>query len=206
MLPTNVNCVYLGDRSFLAAVGGDPRARMPVFIHPEGIRDPWYHQFALWNSIGPADRGGQGGGLDHLRGAARRRPGLKSVIAHGGGYFATCMGRLDRKIEKAETRVNIGHKKPSYYLRHFLLRHLRVRSARARDVVLFRRVGARPHSCSAADYPVGGKPIRSASGRRRLKLSNEDFVHGGPLPAPRAGCWASKRSGNCDDPSTQRVG
>ncbi len=33
-------------------------------------------------------------------------------------FFATCMGRLDRNVEKAEARVNIGYKKPSDYLRH----------------------------------------------------------------------------------------
>jgi predicted TIM-barrel fold metal-dependent hydrolase len=45
-------------------------------------------------------------------------PGLKVVVAHGGGYFPTYMGRLDRNILKPEAVANIKGK-PSDYLRHF---------------------------------------------------------------------------------------
>ena len=80
-------------------------------------------------------------------------PRLKIVIAHGGGYFATCMGRLDRNIEKAEARVNIGYKKPSDYLGHFYYDTC-VYDPLAL-ATLFKRVGA-DRIVLGADYPVGG--------------------------------------------------
>src|SRR5436853_582960 len=119
MLPTNVDSDYLGDRKFWPLWEAIRALDVPVFIHPEGIRDAWYRKFALWNSIGQQIEEAKVAASLIYEGLLDAVPGLKIVIAHGGGYFATCMGRLDRNIEKPETRVNIGHKRPSEYLRHF---------------------------------------------------------------------------------------
>jgi aminocarboxymuconate-semialdehyde decarboxylase len=171
MLPTNVNGVYLGDRSFWPLWEAIRALDVPVFIHPEGIRDPWYHQFALWNSIGQQIEEAKVAASMIYEGLLDAVPGLKIVIAHGGGYFATCMGRLDRNIEKAETRVNIGHKKPSDYLRHFYYDTC-VYDPLALET-LFRRVGA-DRIVLGADYPVGGTdPVGEV--KEAVKLSNEDL-------------------------------
>jgi aminocarboxymuconate-semialdehyde decarboxylase len=45
-------------------------------------------------------------------------PGLKVVVAHGGGYFPAYMRSLDRNILKPQAVANIKGK-PSDYLRHF---------------------------------------------------------------------------------------
>jgi aminocarboxymuconate-semialdehyde decarboxylase len=79
-------------------------------------------------------------------------PGLKIVIAHGGGYFPYCVGRVDRNVEKPEAQVNIGDKKPSEYLRHFYYDTC-VFDAPAL-AALFQRVGA-DRVLLGADYPVG---------------------------------------------------
>jgi aminocarboxymuconate-semialdehyde decarboxylase len=98
-------------------------------------------------------------------------PGLKIVIAHGGGYFATCMGRLDRNVEKAEARVNIGHKKPSDYLRHFYYDTC-VYDPLAL-ATLFKRVGA-DRIVLGADYPVGGSdPVGEV--KEAVTLSNDEL-------------------------------
>src|SRR5205814_2110366 len=97
--------------------------------------------------------------------------GLKIVIAHGGGYFATCMGRLDRNIEKAETRVNIGHKKPSDYLRHFYYDTCVYDSLALQT--LFKRVGS-DRILLGADYPVGGTdPVGEV--KQAVALSPEEL-------------------------------
>ena len=144
---------YLGDRKFWPLWEAIRALDMPVFIHPEGIRDPWYHRFALWNSIGQQIEEAKVAASMIYEGLLDAVPGLKVVIAHGGGYFATCMGRLDRNIEKAETRVNIGHKKPSDYLRHFYYDTC-VYDPLALET-LFKRVGS-DRILLGADYPVGG--------------------------------------------------
>jgi aminocarboxymuconate-semialdehyde decarboxylase len=73
----------------------------------------------MWNSIGQS--------IEEVRvmtsliyeGALERRPGLKIVMAHGGGYMPHYMGRLDRNAEdKPATMANISQK-PSAYLRRF---------------------------------------------------------------------------------------
>src|ERR1700704_1751138 len=85
--------------------------------------------------------------------------------------FATCMGRLDRNIEKAEARVNIGYKKPSEYPRHFyydtcLYDPLAMQT-------LFKRVGT-DRMVLGSDYPVGGSdPVGEI--KQAIDLSNEDL-------------------------------
>ena len=171
LLPTNVDGVYLGDRKFWPLWEAIRALDIPVFIHPEGIRDPWFHKFALWNSIGQQIEEAKVAASIIYEGLLDAVPGLKIVIAHGGGYFATCMGRLDRNIEKAETRVNIGDKKPSDYLRHFYYDTC-VYDPLALET-LFRRVGA-DRVLLGADYPVGSAdPVGDV--KEAVTLSNADL-------------------------------
>jgi aminocarboxymuconate-semialdehyde decarboxylase len=171
LLPTNVDGVYLGDRTFWPLWEAIRRHDIPAFIHPEGIRDPWFHKFALWNSIGQQIEEAKVAASIIYEGLLDAIPGLKIVIAHGGGYFATCMGRLDRNIEKPETRVNIGNKKPSDYLRHFYYDTC-VYDPLAL-ATLFKRVGA-DRIVLGADYPVGGSdPV--AEVKEAVALSNAEL-------------------------------
>jgi aminocarboxymuconate-semialdehyde decarboxylase len=171
LLPTNVDGVYLGDRTFWPLWETVRALDIAVFIHPEGIRDPWFNTFALWNSIGQQIEEAKVAASIIYEGLLDAMPGLKIVIAHGGGYFATCMGRLDRNIEKAETRVNIGERKPSDYLRHFYYDTC-VYDPLALEM-LFRRVGA-DRILLGADYPVGGSdPVGEV--KEAVTLSNEDL-------------------------------
>jgi aminocarboxymuconate-semialdehyde decarboxylase len=171
MLPTNVDGVYLGDRKFWPLWEAIRELDVPVFIHPEGIRDPWYHKFALWNSIGQLIEEAKVASSIVYEGVHDAIPGLKIVIAHGGGYFPTYMGRLDRNIEKPETRVNIGHKTPSDYLRHFYYDTC-VYDPLALQT-LFKRVGP-DRIVLGADYPVGGKdPVGEV--KEAVTLSNDDL-------------------------------
>jgi aminocarboxymuconate-semialdehyde decarboxylase len=53
------------------------------------------------------------------QGVLDRFPGLKIVVAHGGGYMPHYMRRLDRNVtDKPETAKNIS-RMPSAYLRDF---------------------------------------------------------------------------------------
>jgi aminocarboxymuconate-semialdehyde decarboxylase len=171
LIPTNVDGVYLGDRKFWPLWQAIRDLDIVAFIHPEGIRDPWYHKFALWNSIGQQIEEAKVAASMIYEGLLDAVPGLKIVIAHGGGYFATCMGRLDRNIEKAEARVNIGHKKPSDYLRHFY--YDTCVYDRLALATLFKRVGA-DRIVLGADYPVGGSdPVGEV--KEAVTLSNDDL-------------------------------
>ena len=98
-------------------------------------------------------------------------PDLKILIAHGGGYFPYCIGRVDRNVEKAEAQVNLGDRKPSDYLRHFYYDTC-VFDALALGL-LFRRVGA-DRIVLGADYPVGEvDPVGAV--KEAVSLSNADL-------------------------------
>jgi aminocarboxymuconate-semialdehyde decarboxylase len=171
LMPTNVDGAYLGERKFWPLWEEIRALDVPAFIHPEGIRDPWFHKFALWNSIGQQIEEAKVAASIIYEGLLDAIPGLKIVIAHGGGYFATCMGRLDRNIEKPETRVNIGHKKPSDYLRHFYYDTC-VYDPLAL-ATLFKRVGS-DRILLGADYPVGGSdPVGEV--KNTLTLPTEEL-------------------------------
>jgi aminocarboxymuconate-semialdehyde decarboxylase len=85
------------------------------------------------------------------RSASQEHQQTEVVVAHGGGYFPTYMGRLDRNILKPEAVPNIKGK-PSDYLRHFHYDTC-VYDTLALEM-LFRRVGA-DRIVLGADYPVG---------------------------------------------------
>jgi aminocarboxymuconate-semialdehyde decarboxylase len=152
MLPTHVDGAYLGERTFWPLWEEIRRLGIPAFIHPEGIRDPWYHKFALWNSIGQQIEEAKAMASIIYEGLLDAVPGLKIVIAHGGGYFPYCVGRVDRNVEKAEAQVNLGDRKPSDYLRHFHFDTC-VFDTMALQT-LFKRVGP-DRILLGADYPVG---------------------------------------------------
>jgi aminocarboxymuconate-semialdehyde decarboxylase len=110
---------YLGHARFAGMWDEIDRRGIVAFIHPDGVTDPWFQSYAMWNSIGQS--------IEEVRvmtsliyeGALERRPGLKIVMAHGGGYMPHYMGRLDRNAEdKPATMANISQK-PSAYLRRF---------------------------------------------------------------------------------------
>jgi aminocarboxymuconate-semialdehyde decarboxylase len=89
------------------------------------------------------------------------------------------MGRLDRNIEKPETRVNIGHKRPSEYLRHFYYDTC-VYDALALEM-LFRRVGS-DHILLGSDYPVGSTdPVADVKAAVSLAPEELRLVAGGTV-------------------------
>ena len=104
MLPTNVDGAYVGERPFWPLWEAIRALDIPAFIHPEGLRDPWYHKFALWNSIGQQIEEAKAMASIIYEGLLDAIPGLKIVIAHGGGYFPYCVGRVDRNVESRKRR------------------------------------------------------------------------------------------------------
>ena len=118
-LPANFRGAYLGDPRFYDVLDAVRGHGMIAFVHPEGVGDPWFQAYSMWNSIGQS--------IEEVRcmssliyeGVLDRFAGLQIVMAHGGGYMPHSMGRLDRNaIEKPFTTKNLT-KRPSEYLRDF---------------------------------------------------------------------------------------
>lgn len=118
-LPSQYRGDYLGHARFTDLFAAIQERDLVVFMHPEGVPEMWYQDYALWNSIGQS--------IEEVRvmssliyeGVMDRFPRLKIVISHGGGYMPHYMGRLDRNVtDKPYTTKNIS-KKPSEYLSDF---------------------------------------------------------------------------------------
>ena len=88
-------------------------------------------------------------------GVMTRHPGLKVVMAHGGGYFPHHMGRMDRNTaNRPDTVRNTGGRPPSDFLRSF---H---NDSCVYDPKVLRVLPARvgpDRLVMGSDYPVGEK-------------------------------------------------
>jgi aminocarboxymuconate-semialdehyde decarboxylase len=147
--------VYLGDPAYHPFWEAVNDLGATVWIHPEGVRDPWFQRYALWNSAGQSIEEAKVMASLIYEGVMHRFPGLKVVIAHGGGYFPHYMGRMDRNhANRPDTVRNTGGKKPSEFLRSF---HYDTCVYDPEVIeVLLRRVGA-DRLVMGSDYPVGEK-------------------------------------------------
>jgi len=168
-LPSNVRGDYLGHKRFADLLERIRAYNMVIFLHPEGVTDPWYQPYWMWNSIGQS--------IEEVRcmtsliyeGVMDRLSGIKIVMAHGGGYMPHYMGRLDRNyIEKPFVNINIS-KKPSEYLRDFYYDSC-VYDARTLEL-LVERVGI-DRIVLGGDYPVAA--VDPIDFLENVRLPDED--------------------------------
>lgn len=160
--------VYLGDPVYHPFWEAVHARGVAVWIHPEGIRDPWFQRYALWNSAGQSIEETKVMASLVYEGVMHRFPGLKVVMAHGGGYFPHYLGRMDRNTgNRPDTVKNMGGRKPSDFLRSFYYDTC-VYDPQVLKV-LGERVGA-DRLVMGSDYPVGEKDpvgfVRSIFGER----------------------------------------
>jgi aminocarboxymuconate-semialdehyde decarboxylase len=174
---SSYNGVYIGDPVFTAFWAAVERYRFTVWIHPEGVRDPWFQRYGLWNSLGQSIEETRAMASLIYEGVMTRHPALKVVIAHGGGYFPHYMGRVDRNaINRPDSVQHLNGQQPSDLLGRFYYDSC-VYDPRVLRV-LIDRVGA-SRIVMGSDYPVGEKdPVNWL---RSCGLSGEalDAVAGG---------------------------
>jgi aminocarboxymuconate-semialdehyde decarboxylase len=152
---SSYNGAYMGDPVFLPFWEEINKLDVPVWIHPEGVRDPWFQRYALWNSAGQSIEETKCMTSLVYEGTMTRFPDLKVVMAHGGGYFPHYMGRMDRNTQnRPDTVRNTGGQTPSSFLRSFYYDTC-VYDPQVLKV-LVERVGA-DRMVLGSDYPVGEK-------------------------------------------------
>ena len=174
---SSYNGVYLGDPAYHPFWEAVHDIGATVWIHPEGVRDPWFQRYALWNSAGQSIEEAKVMASLIYEGVMHRFAGIKIVMAHGGGYFPHYLGRMDRNhANRPDTVKNTGGRKPSEFLRAFHYDSCVYDPAVLK--VLLERVGA-DRIVMGSDYPVGEKDpvgwIRSFG----LPLSDVENICGG---------------------------
>ncbi len=171
-LPAQVDGDYLGAPRFRAVWEALDDRGVVTFIHPDGIRDPWFQQYSLWNSVGQPIEEAKVMSSLILEGVLESLPGLRIVVSHGGGYLPHYFGRLDRNVTNMPDSVRNISRKPSDYLRSFYYDTC-VYDASILEA-LVDRVGA-DRLVMGADYPVGDDdPV--AFVRQAKNLSRDDIV------------------------------
>ena len=147
--------IYIGDPVYHPFWAEIAARGITVWIHPEGIRDPWFQRYAMWNSLGQSVEETRAMASLIYEGVMARHPELKVVMAHGGGYFPHYMGRMDRNTaNRPDTVRNTGGQTPSAFLRAF---HYDTCVYDPQVLkVLIERVGV-DRLVMGSDYPVGEK-------------------------------------------------
>jgi hypothetical protein len=145
--------------------------RLVVFGHPDGTRDSWFQSYSMWNSVGqPIEEAKFIAALIYA-GVLESFPGVRIVMAHGGGQLPQYYGRLDRNVHAhPQSAVNLSRTASSY------LRDLYC------DTYLYEPAMLDPLVASGGGPPSDGQrlpPRRSGSGRVR----GAGPVAGGPTTA-----------------------
>jgi aminocarboxymuconate-semialdehyde decarboxylase len=97
-IPSSVAGTYLGDPAFLPFWAAAEATGALIFIHPttRGLGIPALDEHYLWNSVGnPLETTITAAHLA-AAGVLERHPGLKILLAHGGGALPALRGRLRR--------------------------------------------------------------------------------------------------------------
>ncbi len=151
-LPAAVDGLYLGAPRFRPLWEAFRDLGVVAFVHPDGVNDPWFQEYALWNSIGQSIEEAKVMTSLILEGVLEDLPELEIVIAHGGGFLPHNFGRLDRNFRNRPGTASKISKPPSEYLRSFYLDTCVYDPAVL--AVLLERVGA-DRLVLGTDYPVG---------------------------------------------------
>lgn len=152
-LSSSYQGAYLGDPLFHPFWAEVQARGITAWVHPEGVRDPWFQRYALWNSLGQSIEEAKCMASLIYEGVMTKFAGVKVVMAHGGGYFPHYMGRLDRNTaNRPDTVRHMDGQTPSDFLRHFYYDSCVYDPEVLK--VLIARVGV-DRIVMGSDYPVG---------------------------------------------------
>jgi aminocarboxymuconate-semialdehyde decarboxylase len=154
-LSSSYQGAYLGDPIFHHFWSIVEERKIVSWVHPEGVRDPWFQRYALWNSAGQSIEEAKCMASLIYEGVMTKFPALAIVMAHGGGYFPHYMGRMDRNTaNRPDTVRNMNCETPSSFLKRFYYDSC-VYDPQVLKV-LIDRVGT-DRIVMGSDYPVGEK-------------------------------------------------
>ena len=116
-LCTHVNGADLDGPAFRPVFATAARLGVPVFLHPQNAGDVSRLQaYHLWNLLGFPMESAVAVSRLVMSGTFEELPGLRVILAHGGGFFPYQLGRLDRGyLARPELRARLP-KRPSAYL------------------------------------------------------------------------------------------
>ena len=179
-IAASVNGVPLGDDRFAPFWAAAEATRALVFIHPttRGSTGPGFDDHYLWNLVGNPMETTVAAAHLVLSGVLERRPGLRVVLAHGGGATLALRGRLHHgwaNLAAARERLS---EPPAESLRRFYYDTVVFDPDVLRELVAF--AGA-DHVLLGTDYPFDMADARPAEtvAAAGLRPGEEAAVLGG---------------------------
>ncbi|MEA2380855.1 MAG: aminocarboxymuconate-semialdehyde decarboxylase [Solirubrobacteraceae bacterium] len=160
-IAASVNGASLGDDRFAPFWAAAEGSGAVVFIHPttRGFRDAAFEDYYLWNLVGNPMETTIAAAHMVLAGVLERHPGLRVLLAHGGGALPALRGRIRHgwsalPVARARLRED-----PEVSLRRFYYDTVTHDPAVLRDLVAF--AGA-DHVLLGSDYPFDMADARPA--------------------------------------------
>jgi aminocarboxymuconate-semialdehyde decarboxylase len=170
-LCTHVNGMDLDDPSLTPVWAAAERLGVPFFLHPQNSGDVRrLEDLHLWNLVGFPTETALTVARLILGGVFERFPGLRVILAHGGGYFPYQIGRLDHGYAvRAELKERLP-RRPSEYLESIYCDSLIHSDLSLR--FLLDRMGDE-HVVIGSDYPFHMGDPAPVDAIRRLGLGRE---------------------------------
>jgi aminocarboxymuconate-semialdehyde decarboxylase len=177
-IPSSVGGRYLGDDFFGPFWEAAERSGALVFIHPStrGFGVPALDGYYLWNSVGnPLETAVTAAHLA-VSGVLERHPGLRVLLAHGGGALPAVRGRLRRAFavrDEARSRSAAG---PDESLRRFYYDTVTHDAGLLADLI---RYAGADHVLLGSDRPFDMGTTDPVGEVRALAMADEDLVLSG---------------------------
>ena len=188
-LPSQSDGDYLGAQRLRPVWEAIHARGLPVLVHPDGIRDPWFQEYSLWNSVGQPIEEAKAVASLVLEGVLEQLPGLKIAVSHGGGYLPHYFGRLDRNVTNMPSSVRNISRTPSAYL-HDLWYDTCVYDVSILEALASRYGAGR--LVFGSDYPLGDEDhMAFVRGAENLPGDDLEAVAGGNAAALLGGLEAA---------------
>jgi aminocarboxymuconate-semialdehyde decarboxylase len=160
----------LGDEAFWPVYKALEEMNVPIFIHPHHVAGlDRLIDFYLSNFIGnPLDTTIAAAQLI-FSGVLEKYPGLKIILAHGGGQFPFIMGRIEHGYEVRPEPKERVHQPPRAFLRNFYFDTITHNPDALRYLIAF---AGSDHVLLGSDYPYDmgdPDPVQTVSKLPRIK-------------------------------------
>jgi aminocarboxymuconate-semialdehyde decarboxylase len=114
---TNVNGRDLDASEFRPVFEAAARLDVPLFLHPQNAGDiSRIQDYHLWNLLGFPTESAVAASRMIMSGMLEALPGLKVILAHGGGFFPYQVGRMDHGYHVRSDLQDRLPRPPSFYL------------------------------------------------------------------------------------------
>jgi aminocarboxymuconate-semialdehyde decarboxylase len=172
-ITASVRGTYLGDASFAPFWAAAESTGALVFVHPttRGFGDPVFRDYYLHNLVGNPMETTVTAAHMVLAGVMERHPGLKVLLAHGGGAILALRGRLRHGHEAISAANGVLSEPADVSIGRFLFDTATHDSVVLRELV--EAVGA-DHVLLGSDYPFDMADPHPLETVRRAGLDEDD--------------------------------